>query len=92
MSEKQKLLNHYITTYTPENRFSFIELCIKKYKFEKYSMRVNLNDVDNKDFIVLDNELRKYIKSVIKSGICSEDNFTHIFNKLEIEQINYIGY
>ena len=92
MSEKQELLNHYITTYTPEFRFRWCELCKTKYRFENYSMRVNLNDVDKKDFIVQDTELLKYVDQVIKTGECSVDNFTHIFNKLSLDQIYYIGY
>jgi len=55
-------------------------------------MRVNLNDVSKKDFIIQDTELLKYVDQVIQSGQCSVNNFTHIFNKLSLDQINYIGY
>ena len=92
MSEKQELFSHYITTYTPEFRFSWCKLCKTKYRFENYSMCVNLHDVAKENFIVQDTELLKYIDQVIQSGQCSVDNFTHIFNKLSLDQINYIGY
>ena len=92
MSEKKELLDHYLTTYTPEFRFRFCELCKVKYHFENYSLRVNLNDVKKEDFIVRDNDLRSYIDKVINSKTCSKEEFQYIFNKLTLDQISYIGY
>ena len=92
MSEKQELLNHYLTTYTPEFRFRFCELCKVKYRFENYSLRVNPNDVKKEDFIVQDKELLSYIERIINSKSCSKEEFQYIFNKLTLDQIYYIGY
>lgn len=89
---KQQLLNHYITTYTPNNRMGFLKLCLTKYKFEKYSLRVKNEDIKEEDRIVTDKSLKEDIQTIINTGKCSINDFTCVFNQLTVDQIIYIGY
>jgi hypothetical protein len=88
--EKQDLYDSYINNYTPENRLAFCQLALKKYRFEKY--KLSENEINNDDLIVQDNYTRNCLHNIINYGECSVEDFYHIFDKLSIDQINYIGF
>ena len=87
---KEDRLNKYLNGYTPENRFNFIKLCLKKYYSQNHSMKNNQTILRN--CVVIDQDLRNNIQEVINKNICSVNDFTYIFNQLDIDQIDYIGY
>ena len=87
---RQYLLQEYIDGYNDDNRFNFCKLALRKYRFEKY--RMNSNNIAPEDYVIQNISTRNKIQNVINTGICSIENFTNIFNTLEIDDINYIGY
>ena len=88
---KEDRLNEYLNGYTPENRFRFMELCLKKHYSQNYSMK-NDQTVLEEDYVVTDQNLRNNIQEVINKNECSVNDFTDIFNQLDVDQIDYIGY
>ena len=92
MDSKEKTLTYYLENYTPENRVGFCKLALRKYHFEKYSLRVKENDIAFEDRIVQDNETLKYLSNIANNKSCSVDEFNNVFNMLTLDQITYIGF
>jgi len=92
MSTKEQLLEEYLTEYTPENRLGFCKLVRRKYRFEKYKFSTRFEDIEPEDFIVQNPITLAKADKVIQQGSCSIEEFKDIFNDLDVEQINYIGF
>ena len=92
MDSKQTLLEQYLTEYTPENRLGFCRLVRTKYRFEKYKLSSKFEDVDPEDFIVQDSNTLAKADKALQNGSCSKEEFIEIFNELDMDQIEYIGF
>ena len=92
MASKVELLEEYLTQYTPENRLGFCRLVRTKYRFEKYRLSCKFEDIDPNDFIVQDPTILAKADKAIQKKSCSKEEFIEIFNALDLEQINYIGF
>lgn len=92
MDSKEETLNYYLENYTPENRLGFCTLALRKYRFEKYSLRVNNDDIAFEDRIVQNNDTREYLSNITNNNSCSVDEFKKVFGMLSLDQINYIGF
>ena len=88
--ERENLLNLYLSEYTPENRIEFAKLVLSKYRFEKYVL--NDYNIDFSDMIVQDETTRNMAESIINKNECTEDDFIELFNMLDLQQIDYIGF
>lgn len=89
-TQKTELLNMYLDGYNPQDRLGFCKLALEKHDFTKYSLRVT--EINHCDYVIKDNNVRNKINSVINKGACSIQDFKDIFNLLEINQIDQIGY
>lgn len=88
--EKLQTFNEYKNQYTEEDRVSFCNIALKKFKFENYKLSDNnINDID---LIVTDQNTRKFMENIIQKNTCSENEFNELFKQLSMEQINYIGF
>lgn len=88
--QKTDLLNMYLDGYNSQDRLDFCNLALEKHDFIKYSLRVT--KINPCDYVIKDNNVRDKIKSVVNKGSCSIQDFKDIFNLLEINQIDQIGY
>jgi hypothetical protein len=88
--ERENLLTEYLTEYSPVNRMNFINQVLNKYIFERYKLRDN--NIKFEDMIITDNHIRNIALQISNNGECSEEDFINVFNMLEIEQIEYIGF
>ena len=80
----------YLNGYNSQDRLDFCNIALEKHDFAKYSFHVT--KINPCDYVIKDNNVRNKIKSVINKGACSIQDFKDIFNLLEINQIDYIGY
>lgn len=89
MSSKQELVKEYFKYYTDnEKRISLCQHILNKYRFEKYSMRVN--NINEDDYIVKGN-LRNMIRNVIDNETCTEKKLEEILNSIQYDDLVYIG-
>jgi hypothetical protein len=90
-ANKEDRLKEYLDGYTSENRLTFIECAFNKYYGHHYSI-LKQERIKVTDYIVTDQNIRNNMKGIIDKKECSVETFTEIFNLLDIDQIDYIGY
>lgn len=79
--QETQLLQKYLSTYTDDNRYQFVQLALNKKMFP------NLDEEYIKDI-----DIRQDLQSIINKNVCTEEDFKRIFNLLTEDQIFYIGY
>ena len=76
--------------YTPENRFNFCKIALKKHYFPKYGLKDY--NISPEHYVITNPDVRNHIQTIINSGSCSKKEFIDILNSLNVNQIRYIGF
>jgi hypothetical protein len=87
--EKMDLFKYYLTHYNENDMIGFCKIALNKYRFENY--RMNENNIQQDDMIIVDNNKRDFIKSIISQNSCSKEEFKKVFGMLSIDDIYTIG-
>lgn len=89
--QKQEIINEINSSYLNHNDFKgYLELALKKYKFENYGLREN-QEIKPQDYIINDMNIRNIISNTLKAEQINKKTFNSILNQLTYEQMLYIG-
>lgn len=89
--QKQEIINDINSSYLNHDDFkAYLELALKKYKFENYGSIRN-EEIKPQDYIINDMNIRNIISNTLKTNQINKTTFNIILNKLTYEQMLYIG-